>query len=72
MYVLSSINYFLVVVNTYVYCRSSHQHNKKVAATAKKIFTGEQVTPLKAVSSAHALWLITLGEGFGKKQYRYI
>ena len=52
------------------WCRSSYQQYKKVAATSKKIFAGQEVAPLRTVSNDMALWMITLGEGFGKRQYR--
>ena len=51
--------------------RSSYQQSKKVYATAKKIYQGEEVTSVKSISKELALWLITLGEGFGRRQYRY-
>ena len=51
--------------------RSSYQKFKKVAATSKKIFKGEEVAPVKTAGKDLALWLVTLGEGFGKKQYRF-
>ena len=56
--------------NNFLFNRSSYQHNKTVAATAKKIFMGEKIGPIKQVSEDHALWLLTQGEGFGKLQYR--
>ena len=52
--------------------RSSYQHHKKIAATSRKIFTGEEVAPIKTVPKDQALWMITLGEGFGRKQYRLL
>ena len=51
--------------------RSSYIQSEKVAATAKKIYMGEEVSAVKSISKEHALWLITLGEGFGRRQYRY-
>ena len=52
--------------------RSSYQYSKKVAASAKTIFAGKEIAPVKTVGLDQALWLLTLGEGFGKHQYRYI
>ena len=43
-----------------------------MAASAKKIFAGEKLSPFKTVSVDHALWLIVMGEGFGKQQYRFV
>ena len=51
--------------------RSSYQHSKKIAASAKTIFSGKEIAPVKTVGLDQALWLLTLGEGFGKHQYRY-
>ena len=51
--------------------RTSYQHSKTIAASAKTIFAGGVVAPLKTVGNDHALWLASVGEGFGKLQYRY-
>jgi hypothetical protein len=52
--------------------RSSYQHSKKIAASARTIFEGGVVAPFKTVGNDLALWLASVGEGFGKLQYRYI
>ena len=52
--------------------RSSYQHDKMVAASAKKIFTGERLAPIKKVPNDLSLWLLVMGEGFGKMQYRFV
>ena len=52
--------------------RSSYQHDKMVAASAKKIFTGERVAAMMKVPNDLALWLLVMGEGFGKVQYRFV
>ena len=44
--------------------------DKVVAETARKIEAGETVAPRRVVSLDHATWLVTLGEGFGKQQFR--
>ena len=62
--------FILVSFKLYIF-RSSYLQSKKVAATAKKIYLGEEVTAVKSISKELALWLITLGEGFGRRQYRY-
>ena len=43
-----------------------------VAASAKKIFTGERVAAMMKVPNDLALWLLVMGEGFGKVQYRFV
>ena len=50
--------------------RNSYQQKKKIAATTKNIFSGKPVAAMKTVCKDQALWLLTLGEGFGKVQYR--
>ena len=45
--------------------------DKVIAETARKIEAGETVAPRRVVSLDHATWLVTLGEGFGKQQFRY-
>ena len=43
-----------------------------IAATARKIFTGERVATMKKVPNDLALWLLVMGEGFGKVQYTFV
>ena len=50
--------------------RNAYQSDKLVAESARKIEAGETVAPRKMVELDHATWLVTLGEGFGKQQYR--
>ena len=52
--------------------RSSYQHDKMIAATARKIFTGERVATMKKVPNDLALWLLVMGEGFVKVQYTFV
>ena len=51
--------------------RSSYQRDKMVSAAARKIYEGEKVAPIKKVSKDQASWLLSVGEGFGKQQYRF-
>ena len=51
--------------------RSSYQHDKMISAAARKIFEGEKLAPLKIVTEHQASWLLSVGEGFGKQQYRF-
>jgi len=59
-------------LSVYLTYRSSYQHSKKIAASAKTIFSGKEIAPVKTVGLDQALWLLTLGEGFGKHQYRKV
>ena len=43
-----------------------------IAGTAKALFSGREVAKLPTVDKDLALWLSSVGEGFGKLQYRYI
>ena len=43
-----------------------------VAASARKLYAGERLAPLKKVTEDQASWLLTVGEGFGKQQYRFV
>ena len=43
-----------------------------VAASAKKLYAGERLAPVKKVTEDQASWLLTVGEGFGKQQYRFV
>ena len=42
-----------------------------VSAAARKIFEGEKLAPIKKVTEDQAFWLLSVGEGFGKQQYRF-
>ena len=50
--------------------RLVYQTNKGLAETAKRIEQGESVQPKQSVSICQAIWFVTMGAGFGKKQYR--
>ena len=52
--------------------RLVYQTDKRLAETAKKIEEGESVQPRQTVSICHGIWLVTMGGGFGKKQYRSV
>ena len=52
--------------------RLVYQTDKRLAETAKKIEEGESVQPRQTVSICHGIWLVTMGGGFGKKQYRAV
>ena len=54
-----------------MFIRSSYQHDRMVSAAAKKIYEGEKIAPLKKVTEDQASWLLSVGEGFGKQQYRF-
>ena len=43
-----------------------------VASSARKIYAGVKLAPLKKVSVDQASWLLSMGEGFGKLQYRFV
>ena len=50
--------------------RLVYKEDKNLAGTAKKIELGEPVNPKQALSVCHGIWFVTMGGGFGKKQYR--
>ena len=52
--------------------RLVYQTNKGLAETAKRIEQGESVQPKQSVSISQAIWFVTMGAGFGKKQYRSV
>ena len=64
----------LIIIQYFIYenvfSRNAYQSDKLVAESARKIEAGETVAPRKMVNLDHATWLVTLGEGFGKQQYR--
>ena len=46
--------------------------DKHLAETGKRIEQGELVQPKMTMEINQALWLMTLGAGFGKSQWRLI
>ena len=53
-----------------IYFRNTYQNDKKTAATARKISIGETVAPLQTVGADQCLFLLSLGEQFGREQWR--
>ena len=41
-----------------------------IAGTAKAMYAGREIAKLPTVDKDLALWLSSVGEGFGKLQYR--
>ena len=62
----------MVQKSQYYNCRSSYQHSKVIAGTAKAMYAGKEIAKLPTVDKDLALWLSTVGEGFGKLQYRRV
>ena len=58
-------------INIKINSRKLYTDDKKMAAIARKIESGQEVQPLSVVSLETASWLATKGEGWRKHIYRY-